>query len=773
MKRPLCCVCAAFVVVVFLYLEWNPAPETIYDNPAGSRVTFCGEVYQKEYRGDTLVLYLRHIRDCDAASKIMCYVETDGMMAEPRSGSIAAVEGEVSYFQHARNPGGFDAREYYRILGVDFRLYKAKVLACGEEYSPYHEALYQIRRHFETVFDSVLSPKDSAVMKAVLLGRKTALDDESRQLFQKSGIAHIFAISGLHITILGMGLYRLLRKLSLPQFFCAAVSVCMMVVYGDMAGMSSSAYRAVFMFGMQLAARLLKRTYDMLTAVALAAVLILLEQPLYLHHSGFLLSFGAVLGIGCFGAVMKPEKLRTAKGLKGKQYSRLVYGIKSSLCGSLSIFMVHFPIMLCVYYTFPVYSFFLNLVIIPAMPLVMVCGLLCLAFGSIPAGIGLGMAKLAGVLCHVLLSAFDGLCKLSLKLPFADWIVGRPDNWRVYAFGAAMVFLYAAHCYGARLSKGKECERRGICIQLPFPVRLMTVLAAVVLISDSSIGGGASMTFLDVGQGDCIWVESAKGEHFLVDGGSASESRVGQYTIVPYLKYMGVSRLDAVFLTHLDSDHVSGVLEMLDSGGIGDGIAVDRICISDAVIEDNAYEKLAALCKAEGISLYRLKTGDRVTAYGLCFEALHPQGDYTASSKNAYSLVMKLEFTNPKTDKRKLTDAKESRKVTALLTGDVEADGESEAAALLAADFAGIDIYKAAHHGSRYSNTQELISAASPRLSVISCGEDNSYGHPHDETIERLRAAGSDILITKDTGAIMITIKKGNYTVKQYRRSGR
>ena len=136
-------------------------------------------------------------------------------------------------------------------------------------------------------------------------------------------------------------------------------------------------------------------------------------------------------------------------------------------------------------------------------------------------------------------------------------------------------------------------------------------------------------------------------------------------------------------------------------------------------------------------------------------EVLHPQEDYETDSRNAYSLVMKLETENG---------------VTALLTGDVEADGEQAAAKLLGkeTDFTGIDIYKAAHHGSRYSNTEELISLASPGLAVISCGEDNRYGHPHVETIERLENTGSEIRITKDTGAIMIKIKNGKYQVENY-----
>lgn len=765
MRRPLCCVCVAFVATVFLYLKFCPPPSPVHEYPEGDRITLLGEVYKKEYKsgyqGKMLVIELADVQGWSpgrvqnekeaGGGNVICYIQAVEGLTEPKSGSTVAVEGEVSYFDTARNPGEFDAQEYYRILGVEFGLYKAVIRTEGSRYSPYREGLYRLRRHFEGVFDRGLAPKDASVMKAVLLGNKSGLDTQSKQLFQKSGIAHILAISGLHITLLGMGLYKLLRKVCIPQAVCALVSIVLMIAYGDMVGMSSSAYRAVFMFGMQLAAQMLRRTYDMLTALALAAMLILLEQPLYLYHSGFLLSFGAILGVGCLSDVVKP--VESGKG------RRLAEKAVLSLCGSLSIFLVHFPIMLCVYYEFPVYSFLLNLVVIPAMAFLMAAGLVCLGAGSLPFVSGIGVAELMGFVCHALLSAFERLCAMSLKLPFANWVVGRPKDWRICVYGAVVLFLYGMHQYGKALSRGRACEKRGICVGLPLSIRLLTVLAAVILISDSPVDG-VSMTFLDVGQGDCIWVESAKGEHFLVDGGSSSESKVGEYTIVPYLKYMGVSKLDAVFLTHLDSDHISGVMEMLEgisNTGRTEGMDIDigRIYVSGAVIEDEAYEKLAALCEMRRIPIERLTAGDRIEAHGLWFEALHPGEDYETDSRNACSLVMKLETQD---------------NVTALLTGDVEADGERAAAEKLCgiSGFSGIDIYKAAHHGSRYSNTEELISLAEPKVAIISCGEDNRYGHPHEEAVRNFEQIGSDIRITKDTGAIFIKIKNGKYKVENY-----
>lgn len=747
MKRPLCCVCAAFVATVFFVLKVSPLPYEADIPEEGKRVTLLGEISKKEYSEETLVLYLELISQIDKKENscgVMCYIEADGDATEPRLGSIIAVEGEVSYFKEARNPGEFDARSYYRVLGADYRLYHTEVLEESRDYSFYRETLYRIRRYFEGIYDKVLPAKTASIMKAMVLGSKSELDADSKLLFQKSGISHVYAISGLHVTLLGMGLYKLLRKLRLPAPVSLCLPIIVMIAYGDMVGMSSSAYRAVFMFGMRMAARMFRRTYDVLTSMAVAAALIVLEQPLYLYHTGFLLSFGAIIGVGCLSEVIKPKKTCCT----GK--------IGESLCGSLSIFLIQFPVMLCAYYEFPVYSFLLNLIIIPAMTIVMSAGILCLAFGSLPCTIGLGAAKLAGLVCRFLLSGFELLCTSSLKLPFANCIVGRPSDGRIVIYYVILLLLYVLHHYVKYLSKQKPQGKKRVNLELPFGLKAAMIFAAVIFVSRSPIDG-ASVTFLDVGQGDCIWVESEQGEHFLIDGGSTSKDKIGQYTIVPFLKYNGVSRLDAVFLTHLDNDHISGVMEILE----GDtGIAIDRVCISDAVIEDEAYERLMGLCQLRGIPVYRLKAGDGIGAYNMEFEVLHPSDVYLASSRNAYSLVMKL------TVKDKMT----GDSFTALLTGDVEADGEYAAARELAKNQnnTGINLYKAAHHGSRYSNTEELITEAMPQVAIISCGEDNSYGHPHAEAIENFQNVGSKILVTKDTGAIIIKIKNGAYTINTW-----
>lgn len=701
-------VCVAFVAVIFVCLRLGSLSldEDVVD---GGEAVYIGEVCQKECKNGKLMIYLKDVKiqsgvsgqnvfetnSVRKISGIICYVKNPLFEREPKLGAVIAVRGVAACFDVPRNHGEFDARLYYKTLGYDLALYSAEVLAESGVYSRYGEFLYGIKRRLEGALEMALDEEDAGIMKAILLGNKSGMAAEAKELYRRSGIYHIFAISGLHITIIGMSLYRFLRKARLPVGVAIGLSVFVMFSYGRMTGMSASAVRAVIMFAVKLLAGFFHRSYDMLTALALAAVLILMEQPLYILHTGFLLSFSAIVGI-CF-------------------FSNTV--------------LVHLPIFLCVYYEFPIYSYLINLVIIPVMPVLMCSGIFCMFCAILPIGrVGMLLAYFFGGVCHIILKAFELLSVFSLKLPFAQWVTGRPDGWRVVCYCAVLIFIATA---GKRLVAS---------------VKAPLVIAAVVLLA-SNTAGALRISFLDVGQGDCIYIETSDRRHYLIDAGSSSENGIAQYTLEPFLKYEGVSSLDAVFVTHLDSDHTSGVIGLLEESG---GIEIERLVIAGAAIRDEAYYELLELCRTEGVPLMAAKAGD-MYALGneTRLEVLHPSADYETQSRNAYSLIMRLEYQD----------------FSALFTGDAEADGEQRAAEYLAQSGKGVDIYKVTHHGSRYSNTQALLEAASPKLSVISCAEDNSYGHPHAEVIEALNDIGSKILITKDTGEITVMVKDSKAAV--------
>ncbi len=739
MRRPLCFLCVAFVVAVFIALKLFPLS---LEAPANEdcRGIYVGKVYQKEYKYGQLVLYLEQVNQVEDISKlifnknskikILCYAAVDN---EPKMGSTVCIEGKVQSFSVANNPGEFDAADYYQVLGISYRLMNAKVLQESESYSVYHEGLYRLRRYLESIYDRLMSEKYASVMKAVVLGNKAQLDAESKLLYQRSGISHILAISGVHISLIGMGLYKLLKRFRLTLVLRVIIAMGVMLAYGDMVGMSSSAYRAIFMFSMKLIAELLGRTYDMLTALAVSAVTLVIEQPLYLENAGFLLSFGAILGVGC---ILEAIKINTnvKKDKRKSEYEyylkRILAGICNSLFSSISIFLVQFPIMLYFFYEFPVYSFLLNLLIIPLMGVLMGMGLLCLLVGTVMFGAG-GVLLSEGLAlgCQLFLYGMEWLCQLVTDLPFASWIIGRPSAWRMIIFyGVVFLLVIVSRC---NKKSGERLRFTGF-------VKFIWILAAVFLISKKP-AAGLQIVMLDVGQGDGIWIETDTGHHYLIDGGSTSESQLGKHTLIPFLKFTGTDRLEAVFLTHLDTDHTSGVYELIESEEM---IAIERIVIATVAIRDEAYEELLDLCLAHGIELVHMAAGDELSDGDMKLEVLHPASDYSTSSRNAYSLVMSLEYQG----------------FRALFTGDVEADGEELLVHVLAEE-TDYDLYKVAHHGSRNSNSMELLECIRPQLSIISCAEDNSYGHPHAETLERLEAVGSEVMMTKDCGAILIKVE--------------
>lgn len=767
MKRPLMLVCMAFVAAIYIYISVLGMPsENITGFEDGSTVTFVGKVCQKESKNGSLLIYVETLKNnsevninADSNSnsseqivqnfqdnykdsekmKVLCKLDK---LNNPKIGSFVCLTGKVRDFEQASNPGEFDQKAYYRILGVSKQIADVQILKESITYSQYREGLYVIKTSLEKAFDSIMPSKDASTLKAMLLGNKTGLDAERKELFQKSGISHILAISGLHISLLGMGLYNILRRIKIPASVSAVFSVLLMVAYGDMVGMSSSAYRAIFMFGMKLGAQLCHRTYDMLTALALSAVFIIMEQPLYLQHTGFLLSFGAILGIGCMSEVIEDTVNISLPYIKTKWVKKL----NKSLSASMGIFTIHFPVMLNSYYEFPIYSFILNLFIIPAMELLMIIGLCCMFFAEISlileqkmnlhllAKVFLKSAEAGGFLCHVMLDMFDMLCNIFNSLPGAEWIVGKPDSWQIAAFYMIVFCLFGAYRY-SKVHK----------LVLPPFVKRLWLIMAVVLITQKSYGK-LQITFLDVGQGDGIWIETPYGIHYLIDGGSTSESQIGKYTLIPFLKYMGTDKLDTIFLTHLDKDHISGVEELLVSDS---GIKIEKIVIARSTPQDEAYEKLIQLCHEYRIEIIYAAAGDRFSTGLLDIEVLHPSNEYQTTDRNAASLVLKMEYDG----------------FHALFTGDVEVDGENLISDSLPDNWK-CHLYKAAHHGSQTSNSQELLEQLQPQIAVISCGKNNSYGHPHEETLERFKSVGSNILRTDEKGAISIELYRGKLLLR-------
>lgn len=655
---------------------------------------------------------------------VLCYPEGE----EPAMGSLVLMEGKFYAFSHATNPGEFDAADYYRTLGQQGRLMNAKLLASDGEKDVFLESLYQCRCYLSLLLRACCPKREAAVLGAMLLGEKGLLDEEMKEMYRQNGIIHILAISGLHLSLLGMGFYKLLERLRVPKMVNIILTIAWMYCYGMMTGMGVSVVRAFIMFSMKLAAGLLKRSYDLFTAMTTAALVILIGQPLYLFHSGFLFSFGAICGIGFLPAVSghfpkKPKCLRA-----------LFTG------GWISLSTL--PVYLCFYYEFPPYSVLLNLLVIPCMRIVVGSGALTLTVAAVFLPLG-RLTVRPGI---AVLSLYEKYCEICAGLPGKKWITGRPANWQVLLFLAILAAL---------IWFAKRMNRRQFFAGV--------VIAFMILVL--RVPAGLELTFVDVGQGDCIYLSEPGGRRILIDGGSSDKSDVEEYQILPFLKYKGASSLDAVFVTHPDSDHENGIRGLLNAYE-DNGIRIGMLVLPDVAADskNENYLSLAALAETKGVPVRFIACGDRISLGKVMLTCMHPQKGYENADTNACSIVLHLTYGE----------------FSALFTGDLEGEGEElvtgrldcskQQKALCAEREQGghVTLLKVAHHGSKNATSDEFLTLTRPQIALISAGRDNSYGHPHKETLERLERQGCRIYQTSESGAVTFFIRRGRVRVEEY-----
>jgi competence protein ComEC len=248
---------------------------------------------------------------------------------------------------------------------------------------------------------------------------------------------------------------------------------------------------------------------------------------------------------------------------------------------------------------------------------------------------------------------------------------------------------------------------------------------------------GFFVTFLDVGQGDCIVIHSPAGHTYMIDGGSTDVSNVGQYRILPYLKSQGISSLDYVMITHFDEDHYNGIEELMESGYPIKNLIVFR----NIDAKEEEYQTVKALALKNKTPIILFSKGDKLQEKNMSFICLFPEKSYEAE-KNQQSLVFWLKY----------------KEFDCLLTGDLEKQGEED---LCRMDLPKVELLKVGHHGSKNASSEALLAKIDPLYAVISCGINNRYGHPHADTIKRLKNQGSQIRVTAECGAVMVKEKTG------------
>ena len=703
-KRPLL---LAFLVAAFLILmlgERGLPASRQPEFPDGETVTLTGIVEEIAEKENSRQIRLSHIylsSDLSYQRQVLVY---ENQQTTLKIGYKVKAAGSYAPLEEASNPGQFDQKAYYEARGIGMVLKKAKLTVIEAKENIFFQKLYELRSFWAQNLEKITGKEEAALLKAMLLGEKSSLKKEQKELYQSGGISHILAISGLHISLVGMLLYRFLRKKKRSYPFSALVSGSCMVVYGFLTGFGVSAKRAVFMFLVYLGAELLGETYDVVSALALSGLLILAEQPLQLFQCGFQLSFLSV------GAVaLGYPALQKRLGWKKKAAMSLLSG--------LSVTLFTLPCTLYWFYEWMPYAVFLNLIVIPLVPVVFLSGAAGMLTGgaSVAAGMFLAGAS-AGVLRF-----FQTLLERTEVLPGSRAIIGQPELWQI----ALYYVLVGAAVWGGRCRARKKNQHR-------IEVRIFFIIFALCILC-LPFHRPVEVTFLDVGQGDAVFLRTEAGTTCLIDGGSTTVSDVGTYRLLPFLKSRGVSSLDYLFLSHMDADHINGAEELLKDQFRG--IPIRHLCLS-ALPGDETRERLEKEARLFGTELCYISRGTVFREKGAEIRCLSPVKDQKKEDENENSEVLMVEISG----------------LRILFTGDLCEEGEQEL--LEAGTDLRATVLKVGHHGSRFSTGEDFLEAVSPGFAVISCAEDNRYGHPAPETVERLERAGCRIFYTMKSGAV-------------------
>ena len=777
-------------------------------------VTIKGQIYNQEIRNHNHVIYLKALRLSDETiipeSRVIIYVDQENVGFDVlRIGDHIEVSGTLYHFEGRRNPGNFDQRRFFHKQGIHGSMFveHVEVLCSGfhSELDSHSTLAGKLARNCERVYNDLrtglnrlkyswidllftnLGEEHGGLMSSILLGEKSAPSAEMKRMFQKNGIGHILVISGLHMSFLGVGLYSILRKCGLSFVAAGLIGLLFLMVYTLMIGIGVSSFRALLMFAIRMGAEIWGRRYDGANSLAIALMAFLLWRPTHINEPGFLLSFGAVLSIVMVMPVL------TKYFVKRKE-KRWVKTIKKAFFLNLSINLMILPIIATFFFEFPMYTVFINMLVVPLMVFLLGAGLIgSLLYVMIPI-LGQGVF----LVCRGILWFYEGLCQLFIRLPGSRIITGQPEMWQVMLYYGLFLVLYLFLRHVVELEernievdadkdegrdegrdeeenkRGLKSISEGICKEAGKSKRIKRNASEVIYEDKSTkrevkvvvslalllfmflslfplktLSNELTITMIDVGQGDGVFIRDPYGGTYLIDGGSSNVSAVGLFRMEPFLLSQGIRKIDYVLLSHGDDDHFSGIIEMMENQRLG--IKIETLVLPGREPHgENVLEELARVALENNIRVVTIEKGQQIVNGELEIRCLAPAPNLVSRNRNDYSMVLSLNY----------------RHFSMLFTGDIEEAGER--ALLINEVLSHHTVLKVSHHGSRTSSAEFFLEQVHPQIALISAGQNNRFNHPSSEVVERIESYGAEIFVTNEVGAITVRTDGNKVRIRPY-----
>lgn len=669
-------------------------------------------------------VYDNRVHYVNATIRLNIYLRDEDSFTSFNVGNMVSILGELELPKGVRNPGGFDYKSFLARQGIQYILNVSPRNAelTGNVPLTLAKSLIENTRHrIRQLFSEAVGGLEGNLITAMLLGDVWLLPEDIKSDFRITGLSHILAISGLHIGFIVIMLNYIFRVVPIPILWANIFKILILWFYCALTGATPSVLRAVLMATFYLGAKLVMRKADPLNTLASAALSILIISPLDLFSIGFQLSFSALLGILLLG-----KKIEMAFWFLPNWLKQTIVVTLAAQLGVSPILAFHFNMISLV-------SVLTNLVFVPFTGLMVMYGFIVMILGLIfPI-----VATVAAWPLNLSSWVFVEGASLAANLPMSHILVVSPSIFFITSYYLILLLV---------------SEERPEHIKRPIVfIAVIASLYFIVAVTTPLAVNELKIVFLDVGQGDAIYIRTPDEKHILIDAGgrhnfAESTFDTGEDIVLPFLLKNGVSRLDMVVMSHDHIDHVGGLEAVLRDLPVRNFVWYPPTEKSDTL---KRIKNIVSGKNIESLHAYegqKIKIGNYVT-----FEVFYPDENKEDLSRfydgddNNRSLVMMLRH--------------ESARV--LFTGDIYENVEKHIAKNIKYP---VDILKVAHHGSITSSSEEFLSALNPELAIIQVGE-NKFGHPHKDVLDRLRDSNITVLRNDLHGAVICVYHNGSWKI--------
>ena len=672
-----------FVILSFIYIdilenEYN----RIENKQIEEKAVIISDIQEKEYK------YIYEAKFLKNNKKVLISIKKSQQIDKINYGDLIYLEGKLEIPKIATNYKGFDYRQYLKTKKIQGIVIADNVKILKAKYK--NNLIYQMQKKIKAIIKEKLPSETGDLLLAILLGDKKDLSEQIQINFKNSNLSHMLAVSGAHVSYIIIGLTYITQNSIMGKRKARVFCIFFLIIFMAITNFTPSVTRACIMAILTLVSKILYKKADIYTNISISALIILLYNPYSLLDLGFKLSFGGTIGIVIFMRFIK----------KKQEEPKLLNYIKQMALVSICANIIIIPIIMNNFNTVSLTFLVSNILASPILAIIVIVGFSIIIISIIS-------HSLSNLLVFWLNPILNLLIKISSfcsKLPFAKILVVTP-----YIFN--ILFYYTIILYLVNYNNLKQFIKKKTVILLSI-ILILSNFIFYILPQDLKI------YFIDVGQGDSTLIVTPSKKTILIDGGGSESFDVGEKVLLPYLLDRRIRKIDYIMISHFDTDHCKGIFTVIEN------LKVKNIIISKQAEKSENYKKFKEIVANKKINIILVKAGDKIKIDKyIYFKILFPTEKLIMQNPlNNNSIVSQLNYKSFKM----------------LFTGDIEEIAEKEILNLQK-DKLKSTILKVAHHGSNTSSTQEFINSVKPELALIGVGKNNTFGHPSECVVEKLR----------------------------------